>query len=65
MPTLKECLCCQEIAQVVNKMRMTTVAMQCITDHPGFTTVCLDVWVLQTAYFQYQQQYGIQHGQNQ
>ena len=65
MPTLKECLCCQEIAQVVNKMSMNTVAMQCITEHPGFTTVCLDVWVLQTAYFQYQQQYGMQRGQNQ
>ena len=51
MPSLKECLCCQEIAEVVNKMSMNTVAMQCITEHPGFTTVCLDVWVLQTAYF--------------
>ena len=30
----------------------------CIIGHPGFTTVCLDPWVLQTAYYAYKQQYG-------
>ena len=29
----------------------------CITEHTGFTTVCLDRWVLDTAYLQYRQQY--------
>ena len=59
-----ECLCCQEIAQVVNKMSMNTVAMQCITEHHGFTSlVCLDVCALQTAYFQYGQQYEMQCGE--
>ena len=32
--------------------------LDCITAHPGFHTVCLDRWVLQTAYYQYRQQYG-------
>ena len=27
--------------------------VQCITDHPGFEAVCLNVWVLQSAYFQF------------
>ena len=36
-----------------------TVAL-CITEHEGFSAVCLNRWVLQTAYyFQYRQQYGI------
>ena len=26
--------------------------------HPGFSTVCLNQWVLQAAYFNYCQQYG-------
>ena len=31
---------------------------ECITQHPGFRTVCLDFWVLQTAYFQYRRNMG-------
>ncbi|XP_063447183.1 uncharacterized protein LOC134726698 [Mytilus trossulus] len=30
----------------------------CITDHPGFHPVCLDIHVLKVAYYQYRQQYG-------
>ncbi|XP_053378660.1 uncharacterized protein LOC128548224, partial [Mercenaria mercenaria] len=30
----------------------------CITEHPGFRPVCLDEFVLETAYYQYRQQYG-------
>jgi hypothetical protein len=30
----------------------------CITDHPGFKAVCLNVWVLQAAWYQFRQQYG-------
>lgn len=33
-------------------------AIKCITEHPGFRTVCLDIWVLQTAYFHYRQEHG-------
>ena len=32
--------------------------ISCITDHEGFESVCLNVWVPQTAYFNYRQQYG-------
>ena len=35
----------------------------CITDNPGFHTVCLNRWVLQSAWLCYKQQYGSQaHG---
>jgi hypothetical protein len=32
--------------------------VSCITIHPGFHNVCLDFWVLQTAFYFYHQQYG-------
>ena len=31
---------------------------QCIVQHPGFDGVCLNVWVLQTAFFSFRQHYG-------
>ena len=58
MPTLA--LYCKEIAQVIERIsQLNGVVIQCITEHPGFATVCLDVYVLQTAYFQYHQQHGV------
>ena len=30
----------------------------CITNSPGFGTVCLDRWVLQAAWYHFKQQYG-------
>jgi len=30
----------------------------CITQHPGFQAVCLNRWVLQTAWYQYKKQYS-------
>ena len=30
---------------------------KCITQHPGFHPVCINRWVLQTAWYQYKQQY--------
>lgn len=53
MDTGRECLCCEEVTSVAEKMSEV--------EHPGFTTVCLDIWVLQTAYYQYRQHYGT-HG---
>ena len=58
MSTPRECICCKEIVEVVNKLSEVETDMTCITQHPGFASVCLDVWVLQTAYFQYRQHYG-------
>lgn len=56
MPTARECICCEEINQVVTVKNEETV--QCITDHPGFRPICLDMHVLRVAYYQYRQQYG-------
>ena len=58
MPTGEECVCCCEITQVVAKLEETGVP--CIKEHEGFEAVCLNRWVLQTAYYQYKQQYGKQ-----
>ena len=56
MPTAIECLCCSEITEMMNKR--STEEVGCITLHPGFQSVCLNTWVLQTAYYSYRQQYG-------
>ena len=60
----EECACCHEIEQVSNKNQEVNEKIKparpftCITDNPGFHTVCLDIWVLQAAWFGYKQQYG-------
>ena len=33
------------------------LTIRCITEHPGFEGVCLNPWVLETAYYQYRQDY--------
>ena len=70
-----ECVCCAEIDCVVAKNNEAVEAeglaepSVCITQHPGFHAVCLNRWVLQTAWYQYKQQYqdsyeGPYHKQN-
>ena len=44
---------CKEITHALNKTSSEGVG--CITLHPGFQGVC---WVLETAYYSYQQHYG-------
>ena len=56
MPTREECICCCSFGEVVAKMEET--GGSCITESEGFDAVCLNQWVLQTAYYQYRQQYG-------
>ncbi|XP_064638615.1 uncharacterized protein LOC135494504 [Lineus longissimus] len=62
MPKEKECRCCREYGQTVHKMEeaedVTGVLPACITEHPGFYSVCLDPWNLQNAWSFYRQQYG-------
>ncbi len=41
MPTGMECRCCREITEMMNKI--SSKGVQCITLHPGFQTVCLDL----------------------
>ena len=57
VPTREECICCCSISEVVSKMEETGAA-SCITESKGFDAVCLNQLVLQTAYYQYRQQYG-------
>ena len=59
MTTSYENLCCSEVDKVVEKKEEGSSAVSCIIDNEGFHSVCLDVWVLQTAYFNYRQHYGV------
>ena len=48
MDTGIECVCCQELEKVVEKMSENDTEVSCITNHEGFEAVCLNWWVLQT-----------------
>ncbi|XP_033107345.1 P2X purinoceptor 7-like [Anneissia japonica] len=58
MPTAKECICCNEVTKINEKMEKVDMKGECITHHPGFRDICLNEWVLQVAYLAYRQQYG-------
>ncbi|XP_062605333.1 uncharacterized protein LOC134267130 [Saccostrea cucullata] len=58
MPTAAECVCCQEVDRVHALLEESENAINCITFHPGFHPACLNVYVLQIAYYQYRQQYN-------
>lgn len=64
MDNMHESVCCQEIREIVNKNAEVAEfdslpeVPSCITDNPGFVTVCLNQWVLQASWFSYKQQYG-------
>lgn len=58
MPLAKECVCCKETKVLLELMKNDEV--ECITDHPGFEPVCLNTYLLDTAYNQYKQQYNRQ-----
>ena len=70
MDRVSECMCCKEINAVINKNdEVVGETPTCITQHPGFSAVCLNIWVLQTAWYQYKQQYdepfeGPEHKKN-
>ena len=55
----EECVCCHEIEQVANKNQEVieytkpTLPYDCITDNPGFHTVCLDRSVLRAAWLDF------------
>ena len=58
MATSRECVCCQEVPKVLDKIHTTDLEQDCIAKHEGFEPVCLNIWVLQAVYFEYRQQYG-------
>jgi hypothetical protein len=64
MATKVENRCCHEKLPIIKKMddfnanhQAGKEPISCIVQHPGFTSNCLDVWTLQTAYSHYRQQY--------
>ena len=59
MTTSHENICCFEVDRIVEKKEEGSSAVSSIIDHKGFHSVCLDVWVLQTTYFNYRQYYGV------
>ncbi|XP_066269514.1 uncharacterized protein [Branchiostoma lanceolatum] len=61
MPTVVESVCCREQARV-SATRDELDGLRCITEHPGFEPVCLNVYVLTTAHSGYRQQYGVTLG---
>lgn len=44
----EECFCCHDIHRCTDKFASLEEDM-CITDHPGYKSVCLDTWVLEAA----------------
>ena len=44
METSAECICCNEIPNVLTKKQENNSSIKCITEHPGFEAVCLNVW---------------------
>ena len=58
MPTARESICCCEIDRIKLKMEENEESISCITQHEGFPSVCLNVWVLQAAYSSYRYHYG-------
>ena len=60
MPTTHESVCCTKIGQLWQKVeeQWPEIQISCITEHPGFQSICPDVWVLETAYYALRQQRG-------
>ena len=46
-------MCCCEIDRIVAKKGENESDIQCIVNHEGFDPVCLNLWVLQAAYFSF------------
>ena len=60
MDRVVECKCCHEIPEIVSKnFGVEGDAPTCIVNHPGFTAVCMNEYVLETAWYQYKQQYSV------
>ena len=62
MSTHEESVCCREITRMIKKLAELInhgISKEdipvCITDHEGFHQVCIGIWGLQTAYFNYKQ----------
>ena len=47
--TKRECVCCQELEDVLCILSQESVRLTCIVDHPEFATVCLNPLVYRVA----------------
>ena len=61
------CRCCHEIADCLIEMNDELVVNElgkqakCITDHPGFNAICLNIWALQLSAGLYQTRDGTRY----
>lgn len=62
MPTGLECVCCREIPEVNTRIQEEEddeqTKITCITEHSGFSPICINRHTLRTAYFAYRDRYG-------
>jgi hypothetical protein len=64
MVEAEECVCCQEITEIMNKntevyeKEKLNEKPSCITESPPFETVCLNHWVLKVAEIAYKEEHG-------
>ena len=56
MATNTECLCCQEVEPIQEKME--EMNLTCITQHEGFTGNCLNRHVLEVSLYEFVEQNG-------
>ena len=56
MTTVHEAIYCRESFEILQKVEGYGNGIECIMQNPGFESVCLNVWVLQTAGFQHTQE---------
>lgn len=49
--------CDKTKAKINEGGKQTNQDFICITSHPGFQSVCLDPWVLETVYYAYRQEW--------
>jgi hypothetical protein len=58
-----ECVCCPEVPEMLSLNEEVMIIkkikdhLSCITDNPAFTAVCLNMFVLRTAWYQYGHEY--------
>ncbi len=61
MHTTEQSRCCHEVERVwakVEDYNTRNIPLQCITDHPGFQSACLNQYTLEIAYYAYCQDHG-------
>ncbi|XP_014678076.1 PREDICTED: uncharacterized protein LOC106817880 [Priapulus caudatus] len=55
MATMKENVCCRQSSNFRKKIE--TMGHKCITEHPGFQSNCLDIYVLEATYYEFRAYY--------